>query len=161
VIEEDDEDTGPVRLWPAAVVLALAAVAALVATVVVLSGGDQRGDGGRQGARPVRILLAVAEGSDMVRIVTVTGGCREATAATADLRADAIGLEVLARNAGDEGDDGDGRSCADVARCHQVTLPQAVGPRRLLPHAVADAELRARAEALAANGPCALLPLED
>jgi hypothetical protein len=160
VIEDPDadveEETGPIRLWPALVALGLAAVLAVGAAAVVLSGGDQRSDGAPADAETVRILLVAPAGSDTLRIVTVGSGCRETTAADADLRADAIAVQVRAREGGD---DGSGSCAAEVARCHQVTLPQAVGPRRLLPRPVADAELRAGAEALVTAGPCDPLAL--
>jgi hypothetical protein len=163
VIEDDDEeDTGPVRLWPAVLALGVAAVLAVTVAIVVLSAGDQRDAGAPEDPRTVRILLVLPVAGDRVRIVTVGNACRETTGATADLRADGIAFQVLARSgreAGAEDADG-GPACApDVAACHEVTLPQAVGPRRLLPSPVADAELRAQAERLAADGPCDPLPL--
>ena len=157
MIEDDEEDTGPVRLWPAAVALAVATVLAVGVAAAVLSGGDQRGDGAQADTQPARILLVAGAGSDTLRLVTVGSACRETAAATADLRADAIAMQVLSREGG--ADDGRGSCAAQVAECHQVTLPQAIGPRRLLPRPVADAELRARAETLATGGPCAPLAL--
>ena len=152
----DDEDTGPVRLWPAAVALGLAAILAVVVAIVVLAEGEN--DGGRPQERSMRIVLAAAGDGGAVRVVTVGSPCLAAVRAEADLRADAIAISVVGANR-DDGP-GSGRRCAvDVATCHDIVLPQAVGPRRVLPRPVSDPEVRAGAERLVAEGPCSPLPL--
>ena len=142
---EDDEDTGPIRLWPALVALGVAAVVAVVVAVVALSSNDE--DTPAAGAeRTMRIALVAPGDGGAVRLVTVTGGCLRAVRATADLRADAVAFTVYGQDPG-------GACTADVRlRCNEVVLPQAVGPRRVLPEPVA--EHRDQAEALAASGPC-------
>ena len=147
---EDEEDTGPVRLWPAAVALGLAAILAATIAVVVLADGDQQADS--DPASSMRIVLVAPERGGTVRLVTAERGCRVPTSATADLRADAIAFSVAGRDPGG--------GCPDVAkvRCSEVVLSQAVGPRRVLPGPAAD--LREQAESVLAGG-CGPIPVEE
>ncbi len=147
---DDEEDTGPIRLWPAAVALGLAAVLAATIAVVVLADGDQRA--GSDAGSPMRIVLVAPSGGGAVRLVTAEQGCRVPASATADLRADAIAFSVSGRDPGG--------GCPDVpkVRCSQVELTQAVGPRRVLPGPVAD--LREQAESVLAGG-CGPIPVDE
>jgi hypothetical protein len=147
---DDEDDTGPVRLWPAAVALGLAAVLAATVAVVVLADGDQQA--GNDAESVMRIVLVAPAGGRDVRLVTAERGCRVPTTATADLRADAIAFSVTGRDPGG--------GCPDIAkvRCNEVQLSQAVGPRRVLPGPVAG--LREQAESVLAGG-CARIPVEE
>ena len=148
--DHDDEDTGPIRLWPAAVALGLAAVLATVVAVVVLADGDQQA--GSDDASTMRVVLVAPSGGGAVQLVTAERGCRVPTDATADLRADAIAFSVSGRDPGG--------GCPDVTkvRCSEVELSQAVGPRRVLPGPSAD--LREQAESVL-DGGCARIPVEE
>ena len=147
---DDEEDTGPIRLWPAALALGLAAVLAAVVAVVVLADGDQQA--GADDESVMRIVLVAPSGGGAVRLVTAERGCRVPMSATADLRADAIAFAVSGRDPGG--------GCPDVAkvRCSEVELSQSVGPRRVLPGPVAD--LRRQAESVLAGG-CDPIPVEE
>jgi hypothetical protein len=149
---EDDDDTGPIRLWPAAVALGVAAVVAVAVAVAVLAGGENEA-----GPEPLtlHIVLAASAGGGTVRLVTASDACRLPVRATADLRADAIALAVQGR------EDGSIPCGTQLARCQEIELSQAVGPRRLLPPPVSDPEVRAGAERLAAEGPCDPIPVEE
>ena len=149
MIEEDDEDTGPVRLWPAVVALVVAALVAPAVAVLAVTGADE--DEGQSGPEQVmRVVLVAPAGGGVVRLVTVEGGCRVATRATADLRADAVAFTVLGRDRG---------PCPSEVelRCSEVVLPQSVGRRRVLPNPVA--EYRSEAGRLVAE-PCPRIPVE-
>ena len=142
---EDEEDTGPVRLWPALVAVGvMAVIAAGVAVVAVRSNEKETPAAGPE--RTMRVALAAPGDGGTVRIVTVEGGCLAPVRATADLRADAVAFTVYGQEPG-------GACTADIKlRCNEIVLPQAVGPRRVVPEPLA--EYRDQAEALAATGPC-------
>ena len=148
---EDDEDTGPIRLWPALVAVAIMAVLAVgVAFVAVRSNEEDTPEAGPE--RTMRLVLAAPGDAGAVRLVTVEGGCLQPVRATADLRADAVAFTVYGQDPG-------GACTADIkVRCHEVVLPQAVGPRRVVPEPVA--EYRDQAEALVASGPCPPMSVE-
>ena len=152
---EDDEDTGPIRLWPALVALGVAAVLAVVVVAVVASrrqrrrqpgGGRGADDADRAGrARATRAPSAWSRS---------TSGCLLPTRATADLRADAVAFTVYGQDPG-------GGCTADIAssRCNEVVLPQAVGPRRVSCPSRSPSTANS-AEALAAAGPCPPMSVE-
>ena len=148
---EDDEDTGPIRLWPALVAVGvMAVIAVVVAVVAVRSNEEDTPETGPE--RTMRIVLAAPGDAGAARLVTVEGGCLQAVRATADLRADAVAFTVYGQDPG-------GACTADIkVRCHEVVLPQAVGPRRVVPEPVA--EYRDQAEALVASGPCPPMSVE-
>ena len=147
---DDEEDTGPIRLWPAAVALGLAAVLAATVAIVVLADGDQQAGADPESA--MRIVLVAPSGGGEVRLVTAERRCRVPTSASADLRADAIAFSVSGRDPGG--------GCPDVPklRCNAIVLSQSVGPRRVLPGPVAD--LREQAESVLAGG-CSRIPVEE
>ena len=152
MLDEDDgdEDTGPVRLWPAVVALVVAALVAPAVAVLALTGADE--DEPAAGAEGVmRVVLVAPVGGGVVRLVTVEPGCRIATRAIADLRADAVAFTVLGR------DPGGGCTTAETLRCSELVLPQAVGPRRVLPTPVAG--YRAAAERQVGS-PCPRIPVD-
>jgi hypothetical protein len=122
---DDEEDTGPVRLWPAAVALGLAAVLAAVIAVVVLADGDQQAE--TDGESVMRIVRVVPDSGGRVQLVLEEGGCALPTRATAYLRADAIAFTVYGRPMSEV-------CTADIKTlCAEVQLTQSVGPRRVLP----------------------------
>ena len=148
---EDDEDTGPIRLWPALVALGVMAVVAVVVAFVALRSNEE--DDARR--------RAGADDADRA------GGARRRRRRPAR---DRRGRLPPAR-AGDRRPPrgrrgvhrlrpGPRRRCtADIkVRCHEVVLPQAVGPRRVVPEPVA--EYRDQAEALVASGPCPPMSVE-
>ena len=148
---EDDEDTGPIRLWPALVALGVMAVLAVIVAAAALSSNEEKEpDAGPE--KTMRIVLAAPGDAGTVRLVTFTGDCTRPTRATADLRADAVAFTVYGQEPGS--------SCAGEEQllCNEVVLPQAVGPRRVVPEPVAG--YRDRAEALAASGPCPPMSVE-
>jgi hypothetical protein len=148
---EDDEDTGPIRLWPALVAVAIMAVLAVgVAFVAVRSNEEDTPEAGPE--RTMRLVLAAPGDAGAVRLVTVARGCLQPVRATADLRADAVAFTVYGQESRED--------CAagDELRCNEVVLPQAVGPRRVVPEPVA--EYRDQAAALVASGPCPPLSVE-
>ena len=148
---EDDEDTGPIRLWPALVALGVAAVVAVVVAVVAFNNNDADTPAAGE-ERTMRIALVAPGDAGAVRLVTVEGGCLRPTRAAADLRADAVAFTVYGQDPG-------GGCTADIKlRCNEIVLPQAVGPRRVVPEPVA--EYRDQAEALAASGPCPPMSVE-
>ena len=150
MIEEDDEDTGPVRLWPAVVALVVAALVAPAVAVLALTGADD--DRARSGPDEVmRVVLVAPVGGGVVRLVTFEGGCRVATRATADLRADAVAFTVLGR------DPGGGCTADEKLRCSEVVLPQSVGRRRVLPNPVAEYRSEAGRRVIE---PCPRIPVE-
>jgi hypothetical protein len=126
------------------------AVIAVAVAVVALRSNEDTPEGGPE--RTMRIALAAPEDAGAVRLVTVEGGCLQPTRATADLRADAVAFTVYGQDPG-------GGCTADIKlRCNEVVLPQAVGPRRVIPEPVA--EYRDQAEALIASGPCPPMEVE-
>ena len=149
MIDEDDDDTGPVRLWPAVAALVVAALVAPAVAVLAVTGADD--DGAQSGSEEVmRVVLVAPAGGGVVRLVTVEGGCRVATRVAADLRADAVAFTVRGRDRGP--------CTAQVKlRCSEVVLPQSVGRRRVLPNPVA--EYRSEAGRLVAD-PCRRIPVD-
>jgi len=147
---DDEEDTGPVRLWPALVALAAAAILAVVTVVVVVSDGELQPE--PEGESVMRIVDVVPGSAGLVRLVLEERGCDLPTRATADLRADAIAFTVHGRARG--------AGCTMEIKhfCAEVQLSQSVGPRRVLPGPVAG--LREQAEAVIAGG-CAQIPVEE
>ena len=123
----EDEDTGPIRLWPALLALGVMAVLAVIVAAAALSSNEEdEPDAGPE--MTMRIVLAAPASGGAVRLVTVTNGCELPTRATADLRADAVAFTVYGQNAG-----GGCTAESDKLACRQVVLPQAVGPRRVVP----------------------------
>ena len=153
MIDDDDEleeDTGPVRLWPAVVALVVAALVAPAVAVLALTGADEDEPAARA-EQVMRVVLVAPSGGGVVRLVTAEPGCRQATRATADLRADAIAFTVYGR------DPGGGCAAGVKVRCSELVLPQAVGPRRVLPNPVA--RYRAEAERQLGGAPCPRIPV--
>jgi len=149
----EDEDTGPIRLWPALLALGVMAVLAVIVALAALSSNEQdEPDAGPE--ITMRIVLAAPASGGAVRLVTVTNGCELPTRATADLRADAVAFTVYGQNSG-----GGCTAESDKLACREVVLPQAVGPRRVVPEP--DPRHRERAEALVAAGPCPPMAVES
>jgi hypothetical protein len=151
---DDEEDTGPIRLWPALVALGVAAVLAVSAIVVVVSDGDLGAeDSARAGEMPMRTLLVAPARQGLVRLI-VDGACRKPVRATADLGADTVALAVLGLEP--EG----GCEAAPVRpACVAVVLSQSVGPRSVLPRP--DPSARAVAERAATSAACRQIPVEE
>jgi hypothetical protein len=148
-----DEDTGPIRLWPALLALGVMAVLAVIVAVAALRSNEfDEPDAGPEVT--MRIALAAPASGGAVRLVTVTNGCELPTRATADLRADAVAFTVYGQNP-----DGGCTEGSDELACREVVLPQAVGPRRVVPEP--DPRHRARAEALVVAGPCPPMAVES
>jgi hypothetical protein len=147
---EDEQDTGPIRLWPALAALGVMAVIAVVVAFAALRSNEED-EPGSGPERTMRLVLAAPGDGGSVRLVTAAA-CLSAVRASADLRADAVAFTVYGQEPG-------GVCTADIeVRCNEVVLPQAVGPRRVVPEPVA--EYRDRAEALVASGPCPPIAVE-
>ena len=113
----------------------------ILAAAALSSNEEDEPDAGPE--MTMRIVLAAPASGGAVRLVTVTNGCELPTRATADLRADAVAFTVYGQNSG-----GGCTAESDKLACREVVLPQAVGPRRVVPEP--DPRHRERAEALVA-----------
>ena len=136
---EDDEDTGPIRLWPALVALGV--------------DGRARGDrrrrraleqrGGRArrraGADDADRAGGARRAAGAVRLVTVDGRLRAADARHRGPARGRGGLHRLRAGARRRL-----HRRGRQARCREVVLPQAVGPRRVVPEPVAGYRDRGR-----------------
>ena len=70
----DEEDTGPIRLWPAVVVLVVFAIAAAVVAVLALEAGDK--DAVKTSDAPMTVVAVAKREGGVVRLVTREAGCR-------------------------------------------------------------------------------------
>ncbi len=88
----DEEDTGPVRLWPAAAVLVVFAIAAAVVAVLALEAGDKAAV--KTSDAPMTVVAVARRDGGVVRLVTREAGCRRPEAVRATRTGETVRIEI-------------------------------------------------------------------
>jgi hypothetical protein len=115
--EFDEEDTGPIRLWPAVVVLVLFAIGAAVVAVLALKAGDKAAV--KTSDEPMTVVALSERQGGVVRLVTREAGCRRPEAVRATRAGQTVRIEIQA------GPTPQGSCSAGIkVACSEILLPQ-------------------------------------
>jgi len=115
--EPAEEDTGPVRLWPAVIALVVFAIGAAVVAVLALEAGDRAAV--KTSEEPMTVVALAKRQGGVVRLVTREAGCRRPEAVRATRAGQTVRIEIQAAPTPQ------GSCSAGIkVACSEILLPQ-------------------------------------
>ena len=115
--EPAEEDTGPVRLWPAVIALVVFAIGAAVVAVLALEAGDRAAV--KTSEEPMTVVALTKRPGGVVRLVTREAGCRRPEAVRATRAGQTVRIEIQAAPTPQ------GSCSAGIkVACSEILLPQ-------------------------------------
>jgi hypothetical protein len=133
--ELEEEDTGPVRLWPAVLAVVVLAIAAPVVAVLALKAGDK--DVAQPSDAPMTVVAVAEREGGVVRLVTREPGCRRPEAVRARRAGETVRIEI------ESGPTPQGSCSAGVkVACSEILLPEELAGLRVDPEPSAAPEPR-------------------